>query len=63
MVKLIVRVTDVVVGVVEAIGVGHNLQEDVHLVQDGSESGIFPVIGHNLGRVKGANLYPGPAQK
>lgn len=50
MIELTVRVTDVVVGVVEAIGVGYNLQEDVHLVQDGGESGIFPVIGHNLGR-------------
>lgn len=42
--------THAVVGEVEAIGVGYNLQEDVHLVQDGSESGVFPVIGHNLGR-------------
>lgn len=41
--------THVVVGVVEAVGVGHNLQEDVHLVQDGSEGGVFPIIGHNLG--------------
>lgn len=36
------------VGVVEAIGVSHNLQEDVHLVEDGSESGVTSVIGHNL---------------
>lgn len=43
-------VTHVVVGVVEAVGVGYDLQEDVHLVQDGSERRIFPVIAHNLGR-------------
>lgn len=45
-----VPVTDAGVGVVEAIRVGHNLQEDVHLAQDGSESRVFPVICHNLGR-------------
>lgn len=35
-------------GVVVAIGVGHNLQEDVHLVQDGGEGGVTSVVGHNL---------------
>lgn len=40
--------THAVVGVVEAIGVGHDHQEDVHLAQDGSESRVFPIIRHNL---------------
>lgn len=40
--------THIGVGVVEAIRVGYNLQEDVHPVEDGSESGVFPIISHNL---------------
>lgn len=36
--------------VVEAIGVGHSLQEDVHLVEDGGQSGVTPIISHNLHR-------------
>lgn len=36
------------VGVIEAVRVGHNLQEDVHLVEDGGESGVTSVISHNL---------------
>lgn len=35
-------------GVVEAIGVGHDLQEDVHLVEDGGESRVFAIISHDL---------------
>ena len=34
--------------VIVAIGVGHNLQEDVHLVEDGGEFGVTSIIGHNL---------------
>lgn len=40
--------THAVVGVGEAVRVGHNLQEDVHPVQDGGESGVTSVISHNL---------------
>lgn len=36
------------VAVVVAIWVGHNLQEDVHLVQDGGEGSVTSVVGHNL---------------
>lgn len=38
------------VGVGEAVRVGHNLQEDVHLVQDGGEGGVTSVISHDLHR-------------
>lgn len=40
------------VGVVETIRVGHNLQEDVHFVEDGGESRVFSKICHNLGTEK-----------
>lgn len=39
-------------GVVVAIRVGHNLQEDVHLVEDGGESRVTAIISHDL-HVKG----------
>lgn len=35
-------------GVGEAVRVGHNLQEDVHLVQDGLEGRIACIIVHDL---------------
>lgn len=57
------------VGVVVAVRVGHNLQEDVHLVEDGGESGVTPVLGHNLLGENGkgttfsaAGLRPGAAE-
>lgn len=40
--------THSVVGVVVAIRVGHHLQEDVHLVEDGGESGVTSIISRNL---------------
>lgn len=36
------------VAVIEAVRVGHNLQEDVHLVEDGGKSGVTSIISHNL---------------
>lgn len=42
--------TDAGVGVGKAVRVGHNLQEDIHLVQDGGEGGVMSVISHNLVR-------------
>lgn len=35
-------------GVGEAVRVGHNLQEDIHLVQDGGEGRVTAIIIHNL---------------
>lgn len=40
--------THAAVGVGEAVRVGHNLQVDVHPVQDGSEDGVTSVISHDL---------------
>lgn len=42
------RETHAIVGKVVAIRVGHHLQEDVHLVEDGGESGVTSIISHNL---------------
>ena len=46
--KLLLCETHSVVGEVIAIRVGHNLQEDVHIVEDGGESRVTAVISHNL---------------
>lgn len=35
-------------GVLVSIRVGHNLQEDVHVVEDGSDSGVSSIVSHNL---------------
>lgn len=40
--------TNAGVGELKAIRVGHNLQEDVHLVEDGSQSWVGAIICHNL---------------
>lgn len=37
-------------GVGKAVRVGHNLQEDVHLVQDGREGRVTSIISHDLVR-------------
>lgn len=44
-------------GVVKSIRIGHDLQVDVHVVKDGSETRFLSIIGHNLDQRKDPLLF------